>query len=118
EGRHQLVRLDAYVGGWEAEPPSHSIAGLDRPRHRIWAAEQTICILHMAGHQQPAHLRAVQVAAVDLEWGHDDDVVAMSAKPFGVSGPASAEREIEPDHPAAKLHHGGEPVDELLRRQG
>ena len=60
--------------------------------------------MNLAGVDQPADLRAVQVMAVDLERRDDLDIVPVRPQPFGVSGAPAAEREVEPDGPVPDPH--------------
>src|SRR2546425_1584610 len=79
EGRHELVRLDAYVCGWKAQPPADAIARLDRTCHRVGATEQPVRRLDVTRADQPPNLGAVQVMAVDLE--RRDDLHIMPGGP-------------------------------------
>src|SRR5438552_15279511 len=63
----QLVGLDADVRSRKPEPPPDAVARLHRSRHGVFAAQQAIRVLHLAGRDETPDLRAVQLAAVDLE---------------------------------------------------
>ena len=115
--RDELVGLDADVRGGKAKPPSHPVPRLDRPGHRVLTPKESVRLLELTRRDQPPHLRAVQLAAVDLEWRHDLDRVAVAAQPLGVTGAPAAEREVEADHPLADLHRDAQPIDEFLGRQ-
>src|SRR6266513_1854538 len=100
ESRYELVRLDAYVRGWKAQPPADAIACLDGTCHRVGATEEPVCRLDIARPDQPPDLGAVQVMAVDLERRDDLDNMPVRPQPLRVSGSPAAEREVETDGPA------------------
>src|SRR5712691_3436992 len=115
--RDQLVRLDGDVRGWEAERAAHPVPRFDRARHRVFAAQQPVRRLHVSQVDDTPHVRAVQSLAVDDHWRYDVDFVPVVAEPSRAAGALASDSEVEADDPASKLHHGGEAVDELLRRQ-
>src|SRR5882672_7914977 len=117
EGWDELVRFDRYVGRREAQAAPDLLPGLDRARHRVLATQQLVRLVHVARGDEPPHLGAVQVVSIDREWRHDLDLVAVLAKPLRAAGPAAAERKVVADHPTAQVHHRGQPLDELLRRE-
>src|SRR5258706_12119660 len=118
EGGYQLVGLDRDVGRREAQPPADPLPRLHRPRHRVFAPEQPVRMLDLAGRYEAAHLRAVKIVAVDRERRDDLNMMSVVAEPGRAAGAPSPEREVVADYPAPQLHHGRQPVDELLRRQG
>src|SRR2546430_17481045 len=79
ERRHELVRFRADVRGRKAELPADLRPGLDRPAHLELAAEKTVRRSDIAGRDQAADLRAVELVAVELEWRHDLDPMAVRA---------------------------------------
>src|SRR5438270_5388642 len=113
----QLVGLDADVRSRKPEPPPDAVARLHRSRHGVFAAQQAIRVLHLAGRDETPDLRAVQLAAVDLEWRNDIDGVSVAAQPVGVACASAAECKIKADHPAPDVHRRGQTLDELMRRQ-
>src|SRR5438094_430414 len=52
ERRDELVGLDADVRGWKAQAPADPVPGLDRPGHRVAAAEESVAFLHVAGRHE------------------------------------------------------------------
>src|SRR5712692_8191949 len=118
ERRHELVRFDGDVGGGESEGSADSVPRLDRPRQRVLAAQQLGRSLDIAERDETSNVRAVQGFSLDEERRHHVHHVTVVAKPARAALALAAEREVEPDHPPAHVHHRGELVDELLWRQG
>ena len=59
----------------------------------------------------------MKFAAVDQKRRHHVDLMPVIAEPLRVASATPPEREVVADHPAPKVHHRCEPVDEFLRRQ-
>src|ERR1700682_372712 len=59
----------------------------------------------------------MQLVPIDQEWRDDVDLVAVLTEPLRAARTTASKREVEADHPAPKVHHRREPIDELLRRE-
>ncbi len=92
-----LFGLHPDVGGRKTKLPADPLPRFDGPRHRILPPQQAVRVVHISGGDEAAHLRAVQVVAIDLEWRNDLDLVSVLAQPVRAAYAATPEGEVVAD---------------------